>query len=905
MGVPINNVTRRVVYAASGTGPYNFTFEILAAGDIAVYKDDALLTLTTDYSVTINSNGTGFVTLTATPTGATQIAIVGNRTISRTTDFVTGGDFFANTLNDELDQQTIFNQQNSEGLSRALQAPQTDPTSINMTLPRASLRANKALGFDANGNPAIADTLGTNRGNWAAATLYYVRDIVKDTTNNNIWQCITQHTSTGSQPINTNTDAAKWTLLVDAASATTSATNAANSASAAATSASNASTSATNASNSATLASEWASKTNGQVASTDYSSKAWAVGGTGVTDTSSRGAAKEWATKTSGTVDTSEFSAKEYSQGSQSGTGGSAKNWAQQTGADVTGASANSRSAKSWAQDALTGATLGGSSKDWAQHTGSTVDGTNYSAKYHATAAASSASAASSSASAAATSETNAAASAASAAAALDSFDDRYLGAKTADPTVDNDGNALVTGALYYRTTTPVGMKVYDGAQWLEASAAQQSLMVTYEFVATAGQTTFSGLDANGATLSYVANSISVSLNGVTLRPGDDYTATNGTSVVLNVAAALNDDLMVIAFAVFNVANAVAKTGDTMTGSLLLPAGTVSAPALTTSADTNTGIFFPAADTIAFSEGGVESMRIDSAGNVGIGTSSPDAKLRINGSATVSSQVNVAARIGASVDSDLLLGSVNGNTPFVASQGAFPLAFYTNATERARIDSSGIFLIAKTASSGASTGAEFQSGTGGNTAAFLTASGAPPLIVNRQAEDGTLVSLRQANTEEGSISVSGATVSYNAFAGSHWSQLQDGSKPEILRGTVMESIDELVQWPDEPTTERLCRSKVSDTAGSKRVYGVFMNWDNDWTATNDMLVTSLGAFICRVSSGVTVQMGDLLESNGDGTARVQADDIIRSSTIGKVTSTVKTHEYDDGSYCVPTVLYCG
>ena len=79
MGVPISNVTRRVVYAASGTGPYNFTFEILTATDIAVYRDDTLLTLTTNYTVTINSNGTGFVTLTASPTGATQVAIVGNR----------------------------------------------------------------------------------------------------------------------------------------------------------------------------------------------------------------------------------------------------------------------------------------------------------------------------------------------------------------------------------------------------------------------------------------------------------------------------------------------------------------------------------------------------------------------------------------------------------------------------------------------------------------------------------------------------------------------------------------------------------------------------------------------------------------------------------------------------------
>jgi hypothetical protein len=155
MAVPISNVTRRVVFAASGTGPYSFTFEILANTDIAVYKDDTLLTLTTDYTVTINANGTGYVTLVASPTGATQIAIVGDRTIQRMTDFVTGGDFFANTVNDELDQQTIFAQQNAEGLSRALTAPQTDPTTINMVLPRAASRASKYLTFDSSGNVAV------------------------------------------------------------------------------------------------------------------------------------------------------------------------------------------------------------------------------------------------------------------------------------------------------------------------------------------------------------------------------------------------------------------------------------------------------------------------------------------------------------------------------------------------------------------------------------------------------------------------------------------------------------------------------------------------------------------------------------------------------------------------------
>jgi hypothetical protein len=222
-----------------------------------------------------------------------------------------------------------------------------------------------------------------------------------------------------------------------------------------------------------------------------------------------------------------------------------------------------------------------------------------------------------------------------------------------------------------------------------------------------------------------------------------------------------------------------------------------------------------------------------------------------------------------------------------------------------RIDSSGRVLIGTTNSDPYANnvaGISFGLVAG---LAILTRDGGDVVAINRKTNDGNLVIFGQDAITEGSISVSGNTVSYNAFAGSHWSQLSDGSKPEILRGTVLESINELVEWPDEPTSERLCRVKISDTAGSKKVYGVFMDWDNDWTATNDMLVTSVGAFVCRVNKDVVVQQGDLLESNGDGTARVQADDIIRSSTIGKVTCTEKTHEYDDGSYCVPTVLYCG
>lgn len=138
---------------------------------------------------------------------------------------------------------------------------------------------------------------------------------------------------------------------------------------------------ATAASASATLASQWATTTDDLVATTDNSAKAYAIGGTGAGQPSG-GDAKSWATKTSASVAGGEFSSKEYAQGTQASTGGSAKSWAQVTGGDVTGAAANSRSAKSWAQDANTGATLGGSSKDWAQNTSVPVDGsTGYSAK--------------------------------------------------------------------------------------------------------------------------------------------------------------------------------------------------------------------------------------------------------------------------------------------------------------------------------------------------------------------------------------------------------------------------------------------------------------------------------------------------------------------------------------------
>ena len=175
-----------------------------------------------------------------------------------------------------------------------------------------------------------------------------------------------------------------------------------------------------------------------------------------------------------------------------------------------------------------------------------------------ATSSSNSATAAANSATAAATSETNAANSAAAAAAAFDNFDDTYLGSKTSDPAVDNDGDPLTQGDLYFNSTANE-MRVYDGANWIAASSAGAASLILYEYTATSGQTTFSGTDDNAASLSYSVGNIQVVMNGVILDPSD-FTATSGTSVVLASGAATGDLINIYAFKSFTVADTVSAS---------------------------------------------------------------------------------------------------------------------------------------------------------------------------------------------------------------------------------------------------------------------------------------------------------------------------------------------------------
>jgi hypothetical protein len=331
----VSSATNRVSYNGNGsTTVFAYTFKIFDEDDLTVIiraanGTETTKTITTHYTVSgVGNSGGGNVTMLTAPASGETLVIIRELDLVQELDIVPNDPFPASSVEDALDKLTFMVHQHEETLGRTIKASKTNTITGSEFTISAADRANKVFAFDSSGNVSIAQELGTYRGNWAASTAYYQRDLVKDTSTNNIFICITAHTSSGVQPLTTNTDSAKWVLIVDAAAAATSASNAASSASAAATSASNAATSASNAATSASNAA------------------------------------------------TSESNAS--------------------------------------------------------------------------------------------TSASSAASSASSAAASFDSFDDRYLGAKSSNPTLDNDGNALLTGALYFNTTANE-MRVYNGSAWVAA----------------------------------------------------------------------------------------------------------------------------------------------------------------------------------------------------------------------------------------------------------------------------------------------------------------------------------------------------------------------------------------------------------------------------------------------------
>jgi hypothetical protein len=434
-----------------------------------------------------------------------------------------------------------------------------------------------------------------------------------------------------------------------------SATAAASSASAASTSASNASTSATNASNSATAAAT--SATN--------SSNSATAAATSATNASNSATAASTSATAAQTAQTAAELAETNAE--------TAETNAETAQAAAEAAQLAAETAETNAETAETNAAASASA--------AATSATN--ASNSASAASTSASNASTSASNASASEIAAAASAAAAAASYDSFDDRYLGAKSADPTLDNDGNALIAGALYYNDGTVTagdkGMYVYDGSQWIAASAASTAILVVYKYTATSGQTTFSGNDDNSVALAYTAGSIIVTLNGVVLESGSEYTATSGTSVVLTTGAATGDELNIHAFSTFDIANTYTQAQSDAKYAL------ISNPTLNGNV-TTTGLNFDS-----------NTFVIDATNNkVGIGTSSPAYQLHISGSDPRIELTDTDTGADSHITANSSLGSLAFSADANNELAGSAIRFLVDSSERIRVDASGNLLVGKT-----------------------------------------------------------------------------------------------------------------------------------------------------------------------------------------------------------------
>ena len=350
-----------------------------------------------------------------------------------------------------------------------------------------------------------------------------------------------------------------------------------------------------------------------------------------------------------------------------------------------------------------------------------------------------------------------------------------------------------------------------------------------------------------------------------------------------------------------------------------------------------------------FAVNGSDAVTIDSSGNVLVGgtTARSGSKIVVDGGAADtfihldSDSFNGTYESGIRFSSNTFSGTnyYQGEISFKGNNNySGDLIFSTAAsgttnapTEAMRIDSSGRLLVGMSSPSVDTPG--FYADANGTIVACRSASDVA--IFNRQTNDGTIILFRQGTSNEGTISVSGSTVSYNGGHLARWSQLADGSKDtSFLKGTVLTNLDQMAVWShnavaatyyedgdelpdgasvgDEKTpaadsftesNEQLNCMAVSSVEGDPNVSGVFVNWDEDDDIFhNDMNIAMTGDMIIRIAQGTTVQRGDLLMSAGDGTAKPQSDDIVRGKTIAKVTSTHVTCTYEDGSYCVPCVL---
>ena len=437
-------------------------------------------------------------------------------------------------------------------------------------------------------------------------------------------------------------------------------------------------------------------------------------------------------------------------------------------------------------------------------------------------------------------------------------------------------------------------------------------------YTATASQTTFTGADDNSKTLKYADSAyVDVFLNGVCLVPGTDYTASTKTSIVLTQAASVSDTLEVVAYDIATISDTVSKAdGGTFNGDLGI---TNASPDITLTNNTTEDTDGGRESTVTFKglqSGGEEStlaeirashdataddqkgdlifrtndgsdgaspterMRIDSGGNVGIGTSSPNQLLEVansSGGATISISTDEAAGSTGSKKYNNLDFTGYNNTVLAriqswdesSSTGHGYLTFHTfpsggSLTERARIDNSGNVLVAKTVTDGSVVGHELRA----MGQAIHTASGDVPVIARRMSNDGDVVLIQGQSGTVGFIGIKSSKmvlVSGSVGIGVGDDNAFPTSGSGASTDNVMDMGDSSARWQDvfsangvtttsdENEKQQITSLTSSEVTAAKAISKLFKTykWNDAVTAKGDDARTHTGVIAQQVQTAMT------------------------------------------------------
>ena len=487
--IAINDVTRRVQFTGNTTtGPFAFTFNILTAADIQVFKNNTLQSLTTHYTVSINANGTGSVTMGSALVASDVLTIIGGRAIARTTDFVTAGDLLASSLNEQLDSIVIMAQQLSERVDRAVTAVPGEVVA-DLSLPDKDARKGTVLGFNSTtGNPeagpTIADVQSLANITTDIQTLAHIEDGTDATD-------AIQSVASNSSNINTVAGISSNVSTVAGIS-------------------SNVTSVAGNASNINTVAGSNANVTTVAGINSDVST----VAGISSNVTTVAANTSEITTVAGQISDVQDLA------------GITAVHMGLLAPADVRAdmaALAESDVITDMAALAETAvianmAQLGTASV--VADIGTLADAQD------------------------GTTGTNAITTVATNVTNVNNFANRYrIG--SSDPT-----DSLDAGDLFYNTTLNK-LRVYTGSNWIDAGSEHATLNI-FEYTATAGQTAFTGNDINGNSLNYSTTAFQVALNGVLLPPEDyTATSATVFTLDSDAAASAGDSLTIYSYSSF------------------------------------------------------------------------------------------------------------------------------------------------------------------------------------------------------------------------------------------------------------------------------------------------------------------------------------------------------------------